>query len=628
MIRRGDERAVSSLIGAVLLLGIIVTALALYQVNVVPDQNQGVEYEHNQKVQEQLQDLRNTMVSVPGGNAGGSNSVTLGTTYPQRSFLVNPSPPTGTIETTELGSISIANANTTDDREGISEYWDGGEWTRNTTAITYTPRYNEYRNAPRTTLEHGLAFNQHPNDAVLPLGDQIVIEDDEITIITMQGRLSQSSRETVSVRTRAFSTSTNTVSIESEGDLEITLPTDAPQLWESELGEQDAVSNTEIDANAGTITVTLAEGEYDLTMAEVGVGDATRDPANDRVEYLVPIDKRAPSVVVEVRDQFNNPVRNADVVNNGDGDLRSTTTGSDGRVIVDDVEAGNEVSLEAGDTGADVAFEVESGGSSGDGGGDGGSGGAYAVAWESGTGPYEVSESDDTVSLTMGTDPVADGASVSYEVGDSSLIQDGDTSWKVGETNSNGQHTTSLPIDIDELENRGDTATLTVYTISGGSGDSIEIELERVEDDGTDESPAIDMENPRIGEADSIIVFDLVNNGENTVEISGISIDSTNSSATRVNNGGSNEVVFSGGGELDAGGGQSGINIGSGEQSLDENEIIDPGTSSQVTIGEFEEEGNGGRPKADMNGKEVVVTFYFTDDNVDPIQYTIVIPEE
>ncbi len=43
MLHRGDDRAVSAVVGAVTLLGIFVTALALFQVNVVPAENTQVE---------------------------------------------------------------------------------------------------------------------------------------------------------------------------------------------------------------------------------------------------------------------------------------------------------------------------------------------------------------------------------------------------------------------------------------------------------------------------------------------------------------------------------------------------------------------------------------------------------
>ncbi|MFC7230797.1 hypothetical protein ACFQMM_04155 [Saliphagus sp. GCM10025308] len=84
----------STVIGAVLMLGILVSALALYQVNVVPDENRAVEYEHQQAVQGQLLDVRNGLVNAPDRRVG-SYSVSLGTTYPPRSFTVNPPPRRG-----------------------------------------------------------------------------------------------------------------------------------------------------------------------------------------------------------------------------------------------------------------------------------------------------------------------------------------------------------------------------------------------------------------------------------------------------------------------------------------------------------------------------------------------------
>ena len=94
-----DERAAAIQVGAVLLFGILIISMAMYQATVVPDQNEGVEFNHNQEVQGQMQDLRNTVVSVPGGGGGGSVTVELGTRYPSRSLLVNPGPAYGSLRT-------------------------------------------------------------------------------------------------------------------------------------------------------------------------------------------------------------------------------------------------------------------------------------------------------------------------------------------------------------------------------------------------------------------------------------------------------------------------------------------------------------------------------------------------
>ena len=69
---RGDERGAAIQVGAVIMFGFVVVALASWQAQVVPQQNADVEYTHSQRVQDDMQDVRNGVVSAPGGNRPSS----------------------------------------------------------------------------------------------------------------------------------------------------------------------------------------------------------------------------------------------------------------------------------------------------------------------------------------------------------------------------------------------------------------------------------------------------------------------------------------------------------------------------------------------------------------------------
>ncbi|MFP8956708.1 CARDB domain-containing protein [Natrialbaceae archaeon A-CW3] len=484
MIDRGDERAVSTVIGAVLLLGIVVTALALYQVNVVPDENQAVEYEHNQQTQSQLQELRNTIVSVPGGGNGGADSVSLGTNYPSRTMTVNPPPSSGTLASESLGEIVIENATSIDGDEVPIE-----DWSRETYGLTYTPGYNEYRNAPTTVLEHGFLYNQHPNNATIPLDNQIVIDGEEITIVTMTGNLSTSSSSSVSVQTRAFSTSSNTVSVDQVDDdnpITMTLPTSNFEAWNESLRESDAVLEGSIE-EAGTgeqpaIRFQLVDQSYSLQMAEVGIGDATRASAADRATYLYPVDDRAPVVTGEIRDELNNPVQNVPVTVEVNGEERNqpTTTGSNGQLEIKNVSEGDTVtvSVDGGDL-EQNSFVVEPS-SSGDGGS--GSSGLYDIRWsEDQAEPvedcdevgcdvdYRVSQDAENVRFTAESDASEASADFSYNekndigirITDSSDFDESGNAW----------------VELNEFNSEG---VFDLFIYSGGSSDQISVRVSEV----------------------------------------------------------------------------------------------------------------------------------------------------
>ncbi|RQG98133.1 hypothetical protein [Natrarchaeobius oligotrophus] len=270
MKRGGRERAVTIQIGAVLLLAIVFSALALYQVNAVPVQNEAVEISHNERVHDDVQVLRNEIRNAGTSGERRSASVTLGTQYPTRSFLTNPPDPSGTLETTDTRTIAIENATVDDpdDYEGEPANLLGEH---DTTTIAYEPGYNEYDAHPTTRLEHGLAFNEF-DDAAVALTEQPLIDDDRITVVVVDGELSETSTGAVSVDPVALSGPSDPVSV--TGGLTLTIPTDSPSLWNETLRDdlEDAIANVDEDETNGHVTVELNADTYELQVARVGVG--------------------------------------------------------------------------------------------------------------------------------------------------------------------------------------------------------------------------------------------------------------------------------------------------------------------------------------------------------------------
>ncbi|WP_238593253.1 COG1361 family protein [Natronobacterium lacisalsi] len=279
--RRGDDRAVTVQIGAVLLLAILMTALAMYQLNVVPAENQQVEYDHNQQIQNELQELRNGLVNTAERENGfHSSAVTLGTRYPTRTFTMNPSNPSGTLGTSKTGSISFENIGDDD----IVGSYDGNpgdliDEDHETRTILYEPSYNEYTQPPVTRIEHGFAFNEFDGTGV-GLTSQPVVDGTDLTIIQVDGDLSTSSSSAVSVDVRLESGPTDPIMIESNGDEEIEIPTQTPDAWNKSIDESN-VTIGDYSEERGTLSIELDEDEkYELRMACVVV-DGTGDRCGD-----------------------------------------------------------------------------------------------------------------------------------------------------------------------------------------------------------------------------------------------------------------------------------------------------------------------------------------------------------
>lgn len=489
---RTDSRSQAIQIGAVLLFGILVILLATFQAFVVPDQNQEVEFKHNQEVQQQVQSTGSLITSVAGGGSGGSTTVQLGTTYPARSIFFNPQPAAGRLQTTELGEIEIEYSGANGNEPGVTEYWNGTTRTYATNSLAYEPRYSEYGEAPDTKYEHSLVLNDF-GETSLSLSEQILVGDDELTIVTLEGEYSESRVDSVSLDVRALSSSANTVRL--DGEIEVTLPTEETDLWEEQLAE----FKTEVDPENNRITVTLT-ADQDLRMARVGVGDARRGTADERSEYAAVTDKRAPSVTVEIRDRYNNPVRGASVTISGeddsgnqlsfeelssyrgavdeDGESEITLVSNrNGEIEIEGVEQGDMLHF----GGADIDhpledFEVRQGAGAGTG---EGAQPAYEVFWEDAEEIADLNANIDnedglvlnrsdgtTAELPMFTDPVADGADVSYSVNDTNIgtVRSG------GQTDSDGKNSTAF--------DASDEGVVTIYSSSGSDGDQLQITVE------------------------------------------------------------------------------------------------------------------------------------------------------
>jgi len=351
-----DERAQSIQIGAVLIFGVLIIFLSIWQAFVVPNQNEEIEFDHNQEVQQELTELRGVVNSMPDAESTRSTAVTLGVRYPSRAIFVNPGPTSGTLRTvgTTDESVNVTFANVT--AEGnVGDFWDDPD-PYNTGFLSYEPNYNLYGNAPETVFENSVLYNDFGDSDgdrnALPLTGQSLVDGDRITIVTLNGSFSAGRTGTTSVDVRPVSTRTRTVDIEGAGGpVTVRIPTRLDNgTWEDILEEEaelvDQGGNVERVADGPGETVELvlrelpADESYSLRLVKVGLGtrvtgtDAAylTDVAGD--ETTVGTDE-ARDVTVEVRDAFNGPVRDR-LVNASAARGTLTTSrprsGGDGRV--------------------------------------------------------------------------------------------------------------------------------------------------------------------------------------------------------------------------------------------------------------------------------------------------------
>jgi hypothetical protein len=326
---RDDQRGQAIQIGFILIFGVLIISFASYQAFVVPNQNSEVEFNHNQQVQGQLQDLRNAIVSSVRTTASTSVTVDLGTTYPSRLAAANPPPPSGvlrTVGTTDSGvALSVDNAVAKDDE--TADYWDGSRRSFSTGLLEYQPNYNEYRNAPRTVYDNTLLYNQFGSANVSVTG-QTMVDGNQLTFVVLNGSLSAARSGSYSVDVQPVSTSTGvtTVTNAAGADLSVSFPSRfPPEKWNETLaseyegtpGDDDERHVTDVSGSVRPdglydITVTFEDDSYRMRLVKVGVGSGVTD---EPAAYLTAADGatsvgqgKSTEVTLSVRDALANPV--------------------------------------------------------------------------------------------------------------------------------------------------------------------------------------------------------------------------------------------------------------------------------------------------------------------------------
>ena len=519
---RTDDRGVTVQVGTVLLFAVLIVLLSTYQASVVPQQNEQVEFNHNQRVQGQMQDLRDELLRTAVTGSGGSSSVALGTRYPVRAVFVNPAPPSGTLATTPAANVSIRNA--TADGE-VGDYWTGSARNFSTHGLTYDPLYHVYQNPPTTVFRNGVLYNRYP-DANRTLSTQRLVRGNRISLVALNGSLSESATGSATVDFRAVSAATRTVTVRNgTANLSVVVPTSLPEgeavgLWRNLLadqlnqsrGDDRRVLAVEAGPRPGVddVRIVLEPGTYELQLAKVGLGsDVTgvepRYATDVRGDNASVAEDSAQRLVVEVRDRYNNPVRgarvNATLVSSGlsgdaiaaqnqrsETDLTDLRTDSEGRVTLrydavenldDERSRSVEVRVSADRvpgggsfrTGAplNLSFNlsvVNTDGSGLDGGADDGD--EYDVDWtdwgeelDCTKSPCEITVDEETTIPLTASVTTDDGSLANATV--DYAVNDTSVGWTSpvsGETDGDGRHTTSLTV-------RPVNDTMTVYAASG-----------------------------------------------------------------------------------------------------------------------------------------------------------------
>lgn len=347
---RDDTRGVTVQVGAILLFGVLVILLSIYQAQVVPAQNEGTEFQHSQAVQNDMVQLRNGLIRSAASGDSYPTSVKLGTTYQPRIFFVNPPPVSGQFRTAPLGNVTIQNAHASGD---VGQFWNGTSKNYSTRKVVYSASYT-YLQRHTITYENTGVFRKYDTGTVTDAAPTFV-DGNQLTIITIQGTYSRAGVEAAAVDPKVVSGPTQTTRISSANastPLEITIPTSLSEAqWESvfaNTGEWDPDDSdsgahvrdvTDAAPDDGEVTVVLDPGEYNLRMGSIGLGAGVR--ANEGADDAAYIVKQSGNgsvmqagarqmMTAQVRDRYNNRVPGVPI----DAETNGTKNANNGTVKV------------------------------------------------------------------------------------------------------------------------------------------------------------------------------------------------------------------------------------------------------------------------------------------------------
>lgn len=232
---RGDDRAVSTVIGAVVLLVIAMAGFSLYQVYGVTSETKAIEFKHSQAVREDLLAARNAIFETKRTGESTAVTVDLAPAYPARAVAINPPPPSGTIETTENGTITVHDKN--GQPVAVCPVTD------QTRLIEYAAQYNEFTDDPTIRYENTVLYADYGSGRIIPISGQKLVEGRSVTIIPILSPYRESGSEAIAFEPRAGQLKDTRIN-----DPTLFVPTRLPESeWETLLAD-------EVPATAVTVT--------------------------------------------------------------------------------------------------------------------------------------------------------------------------------------------------------------------------------------------------------------------------------------------------------------------------------------------------------------------------------------
>jgi hypothetical protein len=256
-----EERGVSVVIGAMLMLLVVAAMWGNIQAFLVPDWNMDVEYEHLNMVHDDMITFKSDVEDVALSRAPKSSDFRMGVRYPNRMFLANPGAGVAGSLTSNIVNVTVEYT-----LEGS-----GSPITQTYSSNRIAYEVNGTVDSPKLVYEHGVIIRDYGN-ASATTDEQSLIVGDEIYIPVLTGNLTaSSSMETESIALKPLSQSYRRTKIKL---VTIMIDTDYPEVWEQLLaGTSTADTIVEVDLEQSEIIITSTA----IRQISFSAGDVTTD---------------------------------------------------------------------------------------------------------------------------------------------------------------------------------------------------------------------------------------------------------------------------------------------------------------------------------------------------------------
>lgn len=360
---RESDRGVSTVVGFVMIVALLVITLSIYQSDVVPNQNAEIEHQYSQSLDGEFADLRATVDDVATSGAPASTTIDGGPDYPTRALAINGPEPAGRLRTTNASNVILEGLQSVGDG-----YWDGSERSFETRLLEFQPRYNFLQLDERYYLENGVGVKVVDDGAYTSALDDEIVEGDRIDIVLLDGEIDEQDR-VHDVQLKPISTNNRYLTVEPTGEeTTVTIPTVRNEAaWNGTADGNPNVNGTDLTCrgadpdppcashvNDVTLVLNQSVDSYDLRVTKLGLESAPKPEATYLTTTSVTSGlaaDRTQEFQVTARDRYGNPTdAEVELVGGGGGTFRPGTTlrtGRDGATFQYEPGAGNAANFKA-----------------------------------------------------------------------------------------------------------------------------------------------------------------------------------------------------------------------------------------------------------------------------------------